>query len=107
MNSGIKSLDISNVPGLIEIAEEVRRTREPRVLRRNHEDLAIILPAGDSAPRRSARSRETVTEPLRSYSLETAAGSVVPPTRTADIEAMIEAAKEARAERLVAKLSER
>src|SRR5947209_5208709 len=38
------AIDISDAPGLLELAEEVRRTNKPRVLRRADEDLAVIAP---------------------------------------------------------------
>ena len=39
----IKHLDISNVPELLRIAEEVRITHQPRILRRDSEDLAMRI----------------------------------------------------------------
>jgi len=46
----IKSIDISNVPELLRLVEEVRKSEEPRVLRRDSEDLAILMPV--KPPRR-------------------------------------------------------
>jgi hypothetical protein len=40
----LEHLDISNLPELLRIVEEVRRTNEPRVLTHNSEDLALLLP---------------------------------------------------------------
>ncbi|MCL4458715.1 MAG: hypothetical protein M1136_03835 [Chloroflexi bacterium] len=45
MARGLRPIDISNVPELLRIVEEVRRTDEARVLRRDDEDLAILMPA--------------------------------------------------------------
>ncbi|HEX6506494.1 MAG TPA: hypothetical protein VF221_02575 [Chloroflexota bacterium] len=39
-----KSIDISDVPEILRIAEEVRLAGEPRVLQRNGEDLAMVVP---------------------------------------------------------------
>ena len=39
-----KRIDISHVPELVRLAEEVRTTGEPRVLRHASEDLAILMP---------------------------------------------------------------
>ena len=39
-----KSIDISDVPEILRIAEEVRRAGEPRLLRRHGEDLAMVVP---------------------------------------------------------------
>lgn len=44
MASDYASLDSSNVPGLLELAEEVRRSRRPRLLKRADEELALIVP---------------------------------------------------------------
>ena len=47
-----KSIDISDVPEILRIAEEVRRAGEPRVLQRDGEDLAIVVPlSSGSRPR--------------------------------------------------------
>jgi hypothetical protein len=40
----VVDLNNSNVPDLAEVAEEVHRTRQPRVIRRADEDLAVIAP---------------------------------------------------------------
>jgi hypothetical protein len=45
MANELKRIDIGNVPELLRIVEEVRSTNEPRVLRRDSEDVAILLPA--------------------------------------------------------------
>lgn len=39
-----KPIDISNVPEVLRIVEEVRMGSEPRVLRRDGEDVAILTP---------------------------------------------------------------
>lgn len=52
----LKSLDVTDAPELLRLAEEVRRTGEPRVLRRGAEDLAVLVPAAP-AQRRPPRGR--------------------------------------------------
>lgn len=37
-------IDISDVPDLLRIAEEVRTTRTPRMLRSDSEDVAVLMP---------------------------------------------------------------
>jgi hypothetical protein len=37
-------IDISSIPDLLRIAEEVRTTKKPHVLRRDNEDLAVLIP---------------------------------------------------------------
>ncbi len=40
----LKRIDISGIPELLNIAEEVKRSNESRVLRRDGEDMAILTP---------------------------------------------------------------
>ena len=37
-------IDISNVPALVKLAEEVRTTNRPTVLHRGSEELAVLVP---------------------------------------------------------------
>ncbi|HWE61842.1 MAG TPA: hypothetical protein VHB98_09030 [Chloroflexota bacterium] len=37
-------IDITNMPDLVRLAEEVRASNHARVLQRDHEDLAILVP---------------------------------------------------------------
>ena len=39
-----KTIDVSNMPEALKIAEEVSATNEPRILRRNSEELAVVMP---------------------------------------------------------------
>lgn len=39
-----KSIDITDIPDMLRLAEEVRRVGEPRVLRRDGVDLAMVVP---------------------------------------------------------------
>jgi hypothetical protein len=47
----LKRIDITNVPELLRIAEEVQASQEPRVLRRDSEDLAVVRPIKPSRRR--------------------------------------------------------
>jgi hypothetical protein len=49
-----KPIDISNDPELLKLAEEVHTTHEPRILRRDDEDLAVLMPV---TPKRARRRR--------------------------------------------------
>jgi hypothetical protein len=40
-----KAIEIGDLPELLRLAEEVRATREPRLLRHHGEDLALLVPA--------------------------------------------------------------
>jgi hypothetical protein len=44
--------EIGHIPELLRLAEEVRATREPRVLTRDREALAVLSPAKTRRPRR-------------------------------------------------------
>ncbi len=48
--------DISNIPELLQLVEEVRRTEKPRLLRRDSEDLAILMPAKPASKRKTRRA---------------------------------------------------
>ena len=40
----LRIVDVSDQPDVLRMAEEVRATREPRLLRRDGEDLAMLTP---------------------------------------------------------------
>jgi len=44
MSKELLSIDITKTPELLRLAEEVHSTGMPRVLRRDDEDLAVIVP---------------------------------------------------------------
>jgi hypothetical protein len=56
MAKELAPIDISNVPELLRLAEEVRTTNTPRVLRRNDEDIAVVMPIATPS-RRAKRTR--------------------------------------------------
>lgn len=39
-----KAVDISDMPELVRIVEAVRSSRQPQVLRRDNEDVALVIP---------------------------------------------------------------
>ncbi len=45
MAKELNPIDVTDRPELLRIAEEVHATKEPRLLRRAREDLAILTPA--------------------------------------------------------------
>lgn len=51
-----ETFDISHNPDLMRLAEEVRRSRTPTVLRRDNEDVAVMMPVADGAKRKTKRS---------------------------------------------------
>jgi hypothetical protein len=50
----IKSIEIGDLPEVLQLAEEVHHSHEPRVLRREGEDLALVVPL----PRKTTRPRK-------------------------------------------------
>ena len=50
-----KALDVTHSPELLHLAEEVRDTKEPRMLRRADEELAVVMPV--KAPANARRER--------------------------------------------------
>ena len=46
MTRSIASIEIGDKPVLLRLAEEVRDSGEPRVLRRGDEDVAVVMPVG-------------------------------------------------------------
>lgn len=50
-------IDIGHVPELLRIVEDVRRSRRPRVLRKDKEDLAVVIPAEPTSLVRTKRRK--------------------------------------------------
>jgi hypothetical protein len=57
MAEHMKTIDISDAPELLQLAEEVHRSHESRLLRREGEDLAVVVPLPRPAAKRR-RGRE-------------------------------------------------
>lgn len=51
MAKELKRIDISDIPELLSIAREVRNANEPRILKQDSEDLALITPLTAKAKR--------------------------------------------------------
>ncbi len=58
----LEPMEISHTPEVLRLAEEVQRTRTPRLLRRDTEDLAVVSPA--PKPRRTRGRILTEDDPL-------------------------------------------
>ena len=52
----IRTIDVTNIPDLLRLVEEVCSTSEPRILRRDNQDVAIVRPL-KPAKRRIPRGR--------------------------------------------------
>ncbi|GAC1524137.1 MAG: hypothetical protein NVS2B16_32560 [Chloroflexota bacterium] len=51
-----KTIDISDVPEILRLAEEVRRSNQPRILQRAGEDVAVVVPLPAPKKRRAKRT---------------------------------------------------
>ena len=56
MANELTPIDISTMPDLARLADEVRSTKRPRLLRRNNEDVAVLVPATPAKPRRRRKA---------------------------------------------------
>ena len=61
MAKELTPIDVTDTPDLLRLAEEVRRSDQPRLLRRENEDLAVLTPVAPPAKRR-ARKVKAYTE---------------------------------------------
>jgi hypothetical protein len=59
-----KRIDISSIPELLSIAHEVQRTNEPRILREDSEDVAVLTPIKPVAKRRIKGKPTSADDPL-------------------------------------------
>lgn len=66
LNKETKYLDITHIPELLRLAEEVQNSRESRVLTRDGKELAIVSPAKPAAKRqgRVKGQRFSMVDPL-------------------------------------------
>ena len=58
MQREVKHIDISNVPELMRIVEEMLAARQPRILSRDDEDVAVLMPV-TSAPESPTQQEKT------------------------------------------------
>lgn len=59
-----RPLDISHMPELLSLAQQVRDTQEPCLLRRESEDLAILIPIKSVAKRGAKGKTTSADDPL-------------------------------------------
>ena len=59
-----KHIDVSDIPELLRIAEEVHETGESRILKRDNEELAVVGPTKPVGRRRVASGVLTKDDPL-------------------------------------------
>ena len=59
-----KRIDISRIPELLTLAQEVRSTNEPAVLQQDREDVAMLTPITPVAKRRARGKPTSADDPL-------------------------------------------
>ncbi len=59
MQKETDSVDITNIPDLLRLAEEVRATKQPRLLKRGDEEVAILTPVTRSSTAANRRLLES------------------------------------------------
>jgi hypothetical protein len=59
----VQGTDISNIPEMLRLAEQVRATRTPRVLKRGDEEIAVVAPVEPPATRTSRRKAAPPAQP--------------------------------------------
>lgn len=64
MQKEARSIDISHIPELLRLAEEVKASKRPAVLTREGEELAVVQPAPDAPPKRRKAGVITTNDPL-------------------------------------------
>ncbi len=64
MAQELGSIDITSIPELAHLVDEVQRTRRARVLRRADEDVAVLSPVASSRGHASARGVLTEDDAL-------------------------------------------
>jgi hypothetical protein len=57
MLRNLPSIDITNHPDLLRLAEEVSTTKSPRKLMRDNETLAVVMPVGTTLPSKKKRAK--------------------------------------------------
>ena len=89
MLKATKHIDIERLPELVRIAEEVRATQEPRLLRKGKEALALVVPVSATAESSSLPTNGSLAEGY---------GSVPAFSKSRSVERMVEIAAEEHAQ---------
>ena len=59
-----RHIDISSIPELLKLVQEVRQTNEPSILREESEDVAMLTPLKQVAKRKVRGKPTTADDPL-------------------------------------------
>ncbi len=67
MRRAAKTIDISDLPDLRRVAEEVRAAKEPYLLRAGDQDVALLIPLREEEPRPGGRTQADRTAFLSAF----------------------------------------
>lgn len=62
MSRNLTPIDISNLPDLLRLAEEVQTTKKPRILKRDSEPVAMLMPVGTAVKPEKKRAKKKAIE---------------------------------------------
>ncbi len=62
MSSSLTPIDISNIPELVRLAEEVNNTKQSRVLTVSQRTLAVLMPVGTAVKQEKKRAKKKAIE---------------------------------------------
>ncbi len=65
MSRQIIPIDASNLPDLLKVVEEVNMTKTPRLIKRNGENLALLMPTGQKTAHPQKRTIWTQYNPQK------------------------------------------
>jgi hypothetical protein len=92
MNRNLVPVDISRQPDMLRLAEEVQATQTPRVLKRDNESLAVVMPLATTHPAQGAALWENYNAQQVRAALQESAGTLT----GVDKEALLNDTKEER-----------
>lgn len=60
----LQAIDVTDSPELLRLAEDVRHTQQARILQRNRQDLAVLMPVATPETRRARGRAFSANDPL-------------------------------------------
>ena len=81
----LEPIDVTDAPELLRLAEGVRRSNTPRLLRRDGEDIAVVVPIAARPP---GRTKSRIQAQAGQSVAEATFGAVTPRRRPEDFRAL-------------------
>jgi len=87
MRRAVKRTDISHLPEMLRLAEEVQRSKQPQILHDGDQAIAMLTPLGPEAPTKKAAKRHGRATPARKSILNLVgiADEATPPDDATDV----------------------